>query len=124
MPYIGRGIIFPFRLDSNGRIVITEDENLIVASIKSILSWPKYTKYFDMLFGSRIFDLTGEPNDRVLKSLVYEYTKEAISIYEPRVELLDCSLEYPTASTINLKLVYRIKASNIVSSINYPLYIS
>lgn len=118
-----KGLSFPLQLDS-GTAVLSEGADLIVDSIKTILSWPLFTRDYEDTFGSRIFELLEEPNDDILKTLVRRFTKDALEEWEKRIELLDMTIERPSPEKISVDMVYRIKELNIQDNLKYYFYIN
>lgn len=119
---IGKGIVFPFILTQQGRLEIKAGLPLIRASLTNILSWPYADRYFLKKFGSRLFELTDEPNDDVLKSLIRQFVIDAIELWERRIKLTNIKLERLDHQTLNVELTYKIVATQQEDSFIFPFY--
>lgn len=119
--FIGSGIVFPIEL-SNGRAVIKTGFDLIRASIKNIVHWPEGQRFFLAEYGSRIERLLEEPNDAVLKQIIYSFIVDPINQWEPRIVLVDATIVDVDFSKVNISLRYRIINSQSEDSFIFPFY--
>jgi phage baseplate assembly protein W len=119
---IGKGIVFPFILEEQGRIEIKGGIPLIRASLTNILSWPYADRYFLKEFGSRLYELIDEPNDDVLKSLVRQFIIDSIEIWEKRIKLTGVNMERTNPQTLNVQISYRVIATQQEDSFIFPFY--
>lgn len=116
---LGSGISFPLVLDHLGKVVIDDHEVLIERSIRAILSWPTSTRPFTPPFGSRIWEVIGEPNDTITESLVKLFIIEAINTWENRISLLEVNVNKPDSHILNIELVYLINSTQKVKDLNF-----
>lgn len=119
--YLGKGIVFPFEL-TNGGLKVTTGMPLLEASIYHILSWPLHTRYFLKSFGTRIFELLGEPNETVLRGLVKRFLVDSILQFERRIDILDVFFDYPKDSHLDIIVLYEIKKTREQKQVVIPLY--
>jgi len=117
-----KGLMFPLELVS-GKHVLVEGIDLIQASIKIIIAWPLFVRFYEGNFGSRIYEVLEEPNDDILVNLIRRFVIDAITQWEKRVELKSLTIERVSSENVSIELVYNIKESNIEGSFyyNYPL---
>jgi len=115
------GLVFPIIIGPNGDVPLATLQESIVGSIQTILSWPKFTRWFSMSFGSRVFDLLEEPNDEILAGLASFYVKEAISSYEDRVTVLDATVTRTSPETLEVNIRYEITSVGITDTTNLTL---
>jgi uncharacterized protein len=122
--FIGQGITFPIEIDLNGRAVINNGFDLIEASIITILNWPKRDRFFNELFGARLWELIEEPNDNIGRTLVRTFIMESIELWEPRIELLEVNIidSTITPEKIDIELSYEIRSSRIANTFIFPFY--
>lgn len=120
--FIGQGITFPIKLNSQGRPDIETGVELIRSSLKIILKWPYATRFFLGEFGARLEELLEEPNDTIIKSLVRHFVIDSISKFETRIELLEVSIINPTATSLSIKLRYKILSSQSEDTFIFPFY--
>lgn len=120
--FIGAGYIYPIELSSGKPLLRTGDLELIRSSLRILLSWPINNRIFLGEFGSRINEAIGQPNDDILSSLVYQFITESINKFERRIELLDAEIIRPNNTSINLRLNYKIRSTNLEDSFIFPFY--
>jgi len=120
--YLGKGIIFPVELSPSGSAVIRGGPDLIKSSIFMILSWPKNHRIFLNEFGSRLEELLEEPNDELLKGLVEYFVIDSLRDWEKRIILLDSVIERMFVEKLDVKILYRIKASGFEDTLTFPFY--
>lgn len=120
--FIGRGLVFPIVLNSQGRPDISGGGQLIEASMKAILAHIIGTRFMLGEFGGKLERLLQEPNDGVVRSLVKHFTVEQISSWEKRAEVLDVEVDNRTDYSILIRIKYQIKGTKIINSFTYPYY--
>src|SRR6059036_3265026 len=86
--FLGQGWSFPFRISPSGGIGLTAGAHDIDEAIRIILGTAKGERHMRPQFGCGIHDLVFAPNDATTHGLVETYVTEAISWWEPRVELV------------------------------------
>ena len=111
MPKIG--IVFPFSADGRGSIK-TADELIksINDSMEQILLTSKIERPMNPEFGSDLRKITFMHDEYIIKGLAEEYVKDAISRWEPRVEIDSFDVS-KNEEFIDIHLFYYIKNSNI-----------
>lgn len=116
------GLIFPLVLTS-GRHTLSEYMDLIKSSLKIILSWPMYTRFYEGEFGSRIHEVIEEPNDDILVNLIRRFVIDSISTWEKRIELTNLSIFRQAPEKLTIDLTYRIRELNLEDNFyyNYPI---
>lgn len=119
--FIGSGIAFPIKL-TNGRAVVTSGFELIRSSIQMILGWPVGTRFYLSEFGSKLEELLEEPNDDILKQIIYTFVVDPITVWDKRVSLVDVSLEDITETKLSLRMTYRIVNSQTTDTFVFPFY--
>lgn len=120
--FIGTGITFPILLNSSGRPTIETGSALLESSIKNIIFWPKWSRFFMEKFGSRLEDVLEEPNDSLALSLLNIYVKEAIQDYEKRIIITDVFVERVSDIKIHIHLSYYIRHNKIEETLIFPYY--
>ena len=116
--WIGPG--YPFTKGLLGYPNIKTDEQLIKDSIFQILNTRKGERFFNREFGSDLHKLIFEPNDEILKDLIDIEVREAISRWEPRVEVLNT---YTTIDNhqIIVEIQYKIKETSQIDILSFSL---
>jgi phage baseplate assembly protein W len=123
--FIGRGLTFPLQVDSQGRLALTNGENEIFQSIRVILETSPGERVMRPTFGCRVWELIFEPRDASTEALLKEYVREALAMWEPRIEVtgVDILEEGAPQEVVMVNIRYLIKNTHDERSIVYPFYI-
>lgn len=108
-------LAFDFIQTSEGDIGVIENIEAVKQSIKNIILTPygSRTRYQDPHFGCGVFGLIGEKISPVNSILIQDEIENALSNYEPRVELLEVNVETSTqTNSYNILVKYKILAIN------------
>lgn len=123
--FIGRGIAFPMRVDQSGSIAFGVGTDGIDASIRMALMTAPGERVMRPQFGCRIWDLLFEPINANTIGLMAEAVRDAISQWEPRVDLEDVDIEPDPAqpSRVLIDIAYRVRSTNDRRNLVYPFYV-
>jgi hypothetical protein len=123
--FIGRGISFPLRVNQSGSIALAEGGDGIDASIRMALSTAPGERVMRPQFGCRIWDLLFEPVNANTLGLMAEAVRDALSQWEPRIEVEDIEVEPDPASParVVIRILYRMRATNDRRNLVYPFYV-
>jgi uncharacterized protein len=122
--FLGSGWKFPPRLDSRGRIELVHEEQDVEEAITMILRTRKGERPMRPEFGCEIHDLVFAPNDPSTAGLARRYVQEALTMWEPRVAVLDVRT-VPNRSdeqAIVLDIRYQVIATNSERNLVFPFY--
>jgi phage baseplate assembly protein W len=123
--FVGRGISFPMRVDQSGALALTSGGADIDGSLRMVLTTAPGERLMRPQFGCRIWDLLFEPINANTIGLMAESVRDAVSQWEPRVDLEDVVIE-PDArdySRVMIQLKYRVRATNDRRNLVYPFYV-
>lgn len=123
--FLGVGWKFPLQVTATGAIAQAKYEQRIEESIYLILATARGERPMLPDFGCGIYELVFAENNSQTIALVVHLAREALTRYEPRIDVLDVNAE-STAEQPNLLLVrinYRIRATNAIGNLVYPFYI-
>jgi phage baseplate assembly protein W len=123
--FIGRGITFPLRVDQSGSIALGAGADGIDASIRMALITAPGERVMRPQFGCRIWNLLFEPINANTLGLMAEAVRDAISQWEPRVDLEDVDLQPDpdNPSRVVINLTYRVRSTNDRRNLVYPFYV-
>jgi phage baseplate assembly protein W len=123
--FIGRGILWPLRVDQSGSIALGSGPDDINASIRMAIITAPGERVMRPQFGCRIWDLLFEPINANTLGLMGEAIRDTVSQWEPRVDLEDVDVEPDPAnpSRVLIGLVYRVKATNDRRNLVFPFYV-
>lgn len=121
--FIGRGLVFPIKIDKEGRPTAETGFPLIRASILHILHWPMAHRYFNERFGSRLEECLEEPLDNITVTIIKHFIREALGKWERRLKITQITVtqESDTAA-IYIKLVYRVSSTKQTDTFIFPFY--
>jgi len=121
---IGSGWQFPLRITGRGGIAMTGDEDEIAQAIELILSTPVGARLMRPEFGSRLHELVFAPINAATRSLARHYVEEALSYWEPRIDLLDITADPDPGDPACLLIVlrFRVKSSHDERALVFPFY--
>ncbi len=123
--FLGSGWKFPPRLDSRGRIALVHQEHDVEEAIRLILATNKGERPMRPEFGSDLFLLQFMSNDASTAGLASRYVREALEMWEPRIEVREVRSAadpwHPERLLIDID--YRIHATNDDRNLVYPFYV-
>ena len=122
--FIGSGWGFPPRLNGRGGIALVSDEEKIAQAIRVILGTPIGQRVMRPTFGSRLHELIFAPANPETFGLAEMYVQDALTFWEPRIEVLDvlAGTDPERPGTLILSIRYRVKATHDERSLVYPFY--
>ena len=129
LDFLGKGLSFPFafqRRSGGARIstATSADHAHIHESIRQILGTRKGERLMRPEFGTRLYELVFEPNDRLLYGLIRHEVVEALERWEPRIVIREVLIA-PDETDHHLVLVhisYRLISSQVIGNMVYPFY--
>jgi len=123
--FIGSGFNFPLKVDSNGSVAVSCDEENVEQSIKIILGTAKGERLYRSAFGCAIHDLVFQPNNRVTAARVESAIKDSLLRFEPRIKDIEihASPDDHEPSRMNVTITYVVRALNKRENMVYPFYL-
>lgn len=123
--FVGRGISFPMRVDQSGALALTSGGADIDGSLRMVLTTAPGERLMRPQFGCRIWDLLFEPINANTIGLMAESVKDAVSQWEPRIDLEDVQIEPDPRdhSRVMINLKYKVRATNDRRNLVYPFYV-
>ena len=85
--FLGQGLAFPLQVNPRGEIALAKGERDIEQSIRIILETMPGERVMRPEFGCRIWELVFAPLDATTEGLLIHYVDEALTRWEPRIEL-------------------------------------
>lgn len=77
----------------DGEVRITNGSARISESIEDILGTYIGRRFFCPQYGSKLYRVIFEPNDFIARDLAIEYSKQALGLWEPRIDLQEVTAE-------------------------------
>ena len=122
--FLGTGWLFPPRPDGRGGIAMASAYTDIDQAISIILSTPIGQRVMRPTFGSRLNELVFAQANASTCGLAELYVTEALTFWEPRIEVLDvvASIDPQRRELLTIQIHYRVKTSHDERSLVYPFY--
>lgn len=123
--FVGRGWALPVGVDARGGIALSEGGEELDASIRMILSTAPGERIMRPDFGCAIWELLFAPVNANSLGLMREAVREAVTRWEPRVELEDVATnpDPDDPSRVLIEVTYRVRADNDRRNLVYPFYV-
>ena len=124
-PILGHGWPFPMTAETSGKSLLGGAEK-VEQSLRLILFTAPGERVLQPEFGCGLRDLVFRPNTVTFRAQLADIVREAITRWEPRVDLIDVIVETSVASPtlVDLHISYRLRETNQVFNRIYPLVLS
>jgi phage baseplate assembly protein W len=123
--FIGQGWAFPLQVNPRGELALVTGSTDIEQAIGIILGTIPGERVMRPNFGCRAWELIFAPNNAATRSLLVAYVRQALEFWEPRIELMNVSVDIDPNedSALLVEIEYRTKTTHDQRSIVYPFYI-
>ncbi len=123
--FIGRGLMFPLRVDQSGSIAMTSGSADLDSSIRMVLATAPSERLMRPRFGCAIWDLLFEPINANTMGLMAVAVREALGQWEPRIEVDEVVVSPDAAADgrVTIDIVYRVRATNDLRNLVFPFYV-
>jgi phage baseplate assembly protein W len=102
-----------FTLTPRSRDVANKtDDNAIRGALRNLIHTKHYERPFAPELGCQIHNLLFEPNDFFTRNIAERIIRDAITKFEPRVELIEVSVYSTDANELFIQIEYKIRNTN------------
>jgi Bacteriophage baseplate protein W len=124
--FLGTGFSFPMRVSPSGNLTYSSGEESVREAIWILLGTAKGERQMLPTFGCGIQDLVFAPNNQTTWANVQHLVKDALTNWEPRIDVLDVDVNAAPdeANTLLIRVSYRIRSNNAFGNLVYPFYIT
>ncbi|MBW4668226.1 MAG: GPW/gp25 family protein [Cyanomargarita calcarea GSE-NOS-MK-12-04C] len=125
-PFLGKGVGFPVTVENNGVLAQAAYEESIRQSVWIVLGTAKGERVMRPDFGCGIYDLVFEVNSPSTVGKVSQSVREALLLFEPRIDVLDVqvgSVSDFEGEKLLINIDYQVRATNNVFNLVYPFYL-
>lgn len=119
----GTGWRFPIRINPRGRISWSSGEQDIQEAIWIILSTAVGERQMLPDFGCGIHNLVFAPNNPGTRGNVMHTVRQALTKWEPRIDVLNVRVGAPEENRLLIAIDYRVRSTNSFHNLVYPFYI-
>lgn len=122
--FLGTGWKFPVEPDG-GSLPYEREEAKIRESILIVLGTARGERVMRPEFGSRLRELVFEPINSSTRARAARYVTEALTAWEPRIDVLRVQAEPRPGATgvLDISVDYRVRATNSEFNLVYPFYL-
>lgn len=123
---IGRGLAFPVKPTPAGRLTSVTGDDKIRQGLALVLETAVNERQMLPEFGCGVHDLVFEANTELLRNIVRDKVRRALTRWEPRVDVLDVRVETPPEARnyLLIRIDYRVRANNAFYNLVYPFFLS
>lgn len=123
--FIGRGWPFPLRQQPDHVLRMVGGEEKIRQSIQIVLGTAPGERQMRPEFGCGIHDLVFQPNTSALRSLVVEKVRSCLTLFEPRIDVVEVAAETAPEGKnyLLIRISYRIRSNNAFHNLVYPFFL-
>lgn len=123
--FVGAGWAFPVSVDATGGIALVSADREIQESLRIILGTAPGERPMRPEFGCRIHEHVFGPANSSTAGQAAHDVREAIERWEPRIDLLDVTVDYDEAApgTLYLEVSYAIRGDNNPRNLVFPFYV-
>lgn len=124
--FLGIGWKFPIRVNPKGGLSYSKYEQDIEEAIWIILGTAKGERMMLPDFGCGIHDLVFAPINPTTIGDIEHHVTEALSKWEPRIEVLEVNVEQETEepNRLLIRIDYKVLSTNTYANIVYPFYLT
>ena len=120
--FLGRGWNFPFQVNpANGSVAFSEYEANIRDCMTLIVGTRPGERQMLPEFGCRINELLFTPNTAETAGMVSQAVEEALTRWEPRIEVTSVDAWPDQAGSVRVQVNYTIKSTGSVHDLNMML---
>ena len=123
--FLGVGWNFPPDVDETGQVKMARYEESIRQSIWMILSTSPGERLMRPTFGSNLQDLVFRVNNAGLAGAAAGAVREALAVWEPRIDVLDINVfaDQANQNLLHIEINYQVRATNSRFNLVYPFYL-
>lgn len=113
---VGNGMTYPIVLGTNadkktGWYPVLGSTKLITDNLNSLLQYSIGERFRQEDFGTRLLECIEEPNNQAQAFLINTFLKEAISLYEDRINYKEAIISR-SGNKLHIEMHYTLKQSN------------
>ena len=113
---VGNGMTYPIVLGTNsdkktGWYPVLGSTKLITDNLNSLLQYSIGERFRQEDFGTRLWECIEEPNTQAQAFLINTFLKEAISLYEDRINYKEAIISR-SGNNLHIEMHYTLKQSN------------
>ena len=123
--FLGRGWAFPVVTARDGTVAFAAGELSIEQGLNIVLGTSPGERVMRPEFGCGIWELVMEPNTAQLHGRVQTRVRQALTRWEPRIDVLDVQVASPPEqkNVLLIRIDYRVRSNNAAYNLVYPFFL-
>ena len=123
--FIGRGLAFPMRCDTQGRVALVDRHQELVESIRLILGTAPGERPMRPEFGCAIHDHVFAPADASTAGRLEFEVEAALDRWEPRIQEIgvDVTRDDADPALLYIDISYEVRGSSDPRNLVFPFYV-
>lgn len=123
--FLGRGWAFPVVAARDGGIAFVSGEVSIEQGLNIVLGTSPGERVMRPEFGCGIWELVMEPNTAQLHGRLQTRVRQALTRWEPRIDVLDVQVAAPPEqkNVLLIRIDYRVRSNNAAYNLVYPFFL-
>jgi phage baseplate assembly protein W len=121
---LGTGWRFPIQVNARGGLSWSSAEDKIRESIWLVLMTESGERIMRPTFGCGANAYVFEPNEPATRAGIAQQVRDALSRWEPRIELAGVTVDAPQENVMLIHVDYRVAGNNQFYNLVYPFYIT
>jgi phage baseplate assembly protein W len=122
--FLGVGWGFPVAAAPSGSLAVAAYEESVRQSIWIVLGTAKGERAMRPAFGCGIHDLVFERNTASTAAKVTQSVRDALLLFEPRIELQDVAVESRDSGRVmEISVEYKVRSTNNTFNLVFPFYL-
>lgn len=123
--FLGRGWAYPVVATREGAIDMADGDAAIEQGVKLVLGTAPGERVMRPEFGCGLHELVGEPNTAQLHGRAQARVRQALTRWEPRIDVLDVQVEAPAEqrNVLFIRIRYRVRSNNAAYNLVYPFFL-
>jgi phage baseplate assembly protein W len=123
--FLGVGWAFPLAIADDGSVAVAAYEENVHQSILIILGTNYGERVMRPQFGAGLRDFVFAPLNSTTLALVKKRVGDALTDYEPRIDVLELHVtaDTETVGRLLIELTYQVRSTNTRANLVYPFYL-
>lgn len=123
--FLGKGLSFPLRIDADGSFRMSVYEDDIKEALSIVIATAAGERVMRPDFGCGIHEMVFGTMDRTSLARIETDIREAVTKYEPRIEITDLTVTANARSTgkLDIRIEYRVRETNNAFNYVYDFYL-
>jgi len=124
--FLGKGWRFPILPDASGCLSYVEGDANVEQSVQILLMTQLGERVMRSDFGTDTPRLVFKPGSVQFLSLLENGIREAVTMWEPRIDLTDVTAETDPANPfkVTVSISYTVRQTNTSTNLVFPFYLS